>query len=274
VAIPITAGHVGVRNVFRTVRRTLRIPTLTALARKLALIRCDITYRVWKVFNREKNFADFYAWQVIRKLDAGHAHKTLGKRRIDRDTLLANPAQHDPASFAATGTEEFSELVLRGMQPGHKVIEYGCGSLRIGQHCIRLLADEHYVGMDITDRFYSDGKDMLDPSLIASKHPQFFVISNQSLSAVANWKADFIFAAAVTQHVPPFELDSFLDKLCSLKHKDARLVLFFVAADQETRLKGKSWTYTASELTAIVQRRLPYAALKVVPWCSHASQQA
>ena len=219
-AIPITDGHAGVRNVFRTVQRTLRIPTLAALARRMALIRCDITYRFWKAFNCEKNFADFYAWQVIRKLDAGHAHKTLGKRRIVRDTRLANPAEHDPASFAATGAEEFAELVLQGMQPGHKLIEYGCGSLRIGQHCIRLLADEHYAGMDITDRFYSDGMDLLNPSLIASKHPQLCVISDQSQSTVSNWKADFIFAAAVTQHVPLFELDSFIDKLCSLKHKD------------------------------------------------------
>lgn len=232
------------------------------LAARLALWRTDIIYRVWRLVNREKSFADFYAWQVTRKLDRGRAHKTLGKRRIESDAMFATAPEHDRMSFAARGSVEFAELLRQGLQPQHKVVEYGCGSLRIGQRCIALLPDRHYVGMDITARFFRDGRDMLEPEA-AAKHPRFHVINDASLLEVRAWQPDFVFAAAVTQHVPPFELDAYVDRLCRLKQPHTRLVLFFVAAEREVRLKGKSWAYAASQLTTRLEQGCPGVRLQV-----------
>ena len=233
------------------------------LAARLALLRTDVIYRLWRLANREKSFADFYAWQVTRKLDRGRAHKTLGKRRIERDAVFAAAPEHDSTSFAARGSVEFAELLRQGLHPQHKVVEYGCGSLRVGQRCIALLPDRHYVGLDITERFFRDGRDMLKPELVAAKHPRFHVINDASLLEVSVWKPDFVFAAAVTQHVPPFELDTYIDRLCRLKHPHTRLVLFFVAAEREVRLKGKSWASAASQLTTRLEQCFPGVRMQV-----------
>jgi len=244
----------GISVAMSTVRNRRSNFGFATLARRVALLRNEVTYRIWKILNRNRSFAEFYVWQVGRKLDGGREHKSLGKRRIVPQCMCGTRTKRGAAAFVATGTVEFEELQLHGIRPHHRVVEYGCGSLRVGQHCIRYLSDGNYVGMDITDRFFLDGVDLLEPGLQTGKRPRFFIIDDNSIRKVAAWKPDFIFATAVTQHVPPFELSQYIERLSCLRHQHARLVLFFVAADREVRVKGKSWAYPPSRLVEILRR--------------------
>jgi SAM-dependent methyltransferase len=46
------------------------------------------------------------------------------------------------------GKLQFDFLVQEGLQPAHRLLDVGCGSLRGGVHFIRYLEDGHYYGID------------------------------------------------------------------------------------------------------------------------------
>ncbi len=46
------------------------------------------------------------------------------------------------------GKLQFDFLVQQGLQPSHRLLDIGCGSLRGGIHFIRYLDDGHYYGID------------------------------------------------------------------------------------------------------------------------------
>lgn len=52
------------------------------------------------------------------------------------------------ADYDATGREVFDLLIAQGLQPQHRLLDYGCGSLRVGKHIIGYLEPEHYFGLE------------------------------------------------------------------------------------------------------------------------------
>ncbi len=230
----------------------------------MAAARNDLVYRAWRLLHPGQSFAEFYVWQVTRKLDRGGAHKTLGKRRIGQGSIFGAAPEHDLESFASHGRTVFAELLELGLRPDQKVVDYGCGSLRIGQHCIDFLEPGNYVGLDVTDRFFRDGAEILGARYMATKRAEFFVIGDDVLIQVAARQPDLIFTAAVTQHVPPFDLGLYLDRLCSLKGRTTRLIVYFVAAEHQVRLKGKSWAYPPGRMAALLAARCPGATLRIL----------
>lgn len=51
-------------------------------------------------------------------------------------------------SWDAIGQHQFDFLVQQGLQPHHRLLDVGCGSLRGGVHYIQYLEDGHYYGID------------------------------------------------------------------------------------------------------------------------------
>ncbi|MFT4582806.1 MAG: hypothetical protein ACI915_002867 [Gammaproteobacteria bacterium] len=265
VAKPIAAEQAGVRNVSRALWHALRNPKLTPIASQIALIRREITYRGWKVFNRQKNFADFCAWQVIRKLDRGRAHRTLGERRIDQDSLFATPAPHDSASFAAGDTEEFAELVLHGLHArtqGRRVR-------------LRIMADWPALHSPFRPQtlcwiryyraifFRQQGDARSRPYRIKATP----VLRNLRSMSERGCKLETGFRFRRCGYTARTAVRSGVLHRYALPPETAgRALSAFLRgkADREVRLKGKSWTYEASQLTSIVKRRLPDAQLKVI----------
>lgn len=119
---------------------------------------------------RTLGHGELYAKKIGTKLRKGAAHATLGGRAWDG-------AQGDlgkewsSESFATRGVRVFEELQRLGLRPGMRCIDYGCGSLRIGQHVMRLLEPGCYTGLDVTDEFYTYGLANIGPELVAEKRP-------------------------------------------------------------------------------------------------------
>lgn len=215
-------------------------------------------FALWKQLNRDKNFADFYAWQITRKLDKGRAHRTLGARRFDRDNLFSAAPVHNAKTLGQRRPDLLIDhFISLGLEPHHVVVDYGCGSLRVGRHLIDYLDAGKYWGLDVTDRFYKDGLGLLEPETQRCKGPQCRVISTSSLAEVAAHKPDFIFSVAVLKHVPESDLDGYFDKLCGMMHAKTTLVVTFSASQREERISGKSWSWSNRRIAKLVRARLP-----------------
>ncbi len=90
-----------------------------------------------------------------------------------------------------------------GCQPHHVVVDYGCGSLWIGEAFMDYLEPGNYVGLDVADGFYVEALTRFPEGYVAERRPMLRVISPDSLREVRDRKPDFILSTGVLMHVPP-----------------------------------------------------------------------
>jgi hypothetical protein len=221
--------------------------------RGAALLR----YRLWRMRNPERGHGDYYAERVTRRLDRGEGHSTLGsaeRRDVRRRTTRGATRDAGDLDHWQRGAGTFGFLKAYGLDPWHKVVDYGCGSLRIGMHFIDHLAARRYWGVDVTRRFFDDGVSLLDPAMIAEKAPRLDVISDQTLREIQLWQPDWVFSISVLMHVPPAEIEGFLRNITGLLSPGARAVILFDQTPRNLQTAAMAWTYSESFLCETLRR--------------------
>jgi hypothetical protein len=216
-----------------------------ALAKRSASL---LRYRVWRLRNPDGSHGDYYADRIVRRLDSGRGHATLGLQERPRPQSSTRGAGGDSLDLWARGAGTFRFLQAYGLTPLHKVVDYGCGSLRIGMHFIDHLASGQYWGVDVTPRFFEDGMRLMDPDLLAQKAPRLDVIAEPTLRAIRDWQPDWVFSVSVLMHVPPVEVDGFLRKVTDLLAPGARAVILFDRTERNAQTAPMSWTYNEAFL--------------------------
>lgn len=152
---------------------------------------------------------------LAEKLKQGTRHSSLGANLRGVD------------DWWSAGKSKFEKL-LRGFAIGRddRVVEYGCGSLRVGAHFIRHLDRGRYFGLDVSQGLVDIGRELLGEALLREKAPRLAAIDERSLAEAARFDAAFVFASAVAYCVQPDENDEFLRNLARLAHRPGA-VLFF-----------------------------------------------
>lgn len=234
---------------------------LASLRARLTMLTTDIRYWKWHRSHPTDSYGDFYAATVTRRLDSGKSHRTLGKRQWTRDADSGMPSW-SATSFNERGEDQVRLLLQLGLKPQDRCIDYGCGSLRLGQHLMRLLQPGHYCGIDVTDRFYRDGLTFIDPALVTEKRPDLGVIEPTNLARLAQNPPDFLFSYAVLKHVPPAELPRYFSNLAQLIGRRTKAVVFFTEGPAQRRTSNMSWAYPGEMLRDLLLRAHP--DLKVV----------
>ncbi|MEO6579784.1 MAG: class I SAM-dependent methyltransferase [Sphingomicrobium sp.] len=231
-----------------------RLEKVSAL-RKLSIWWADRKATSWQRRNPGRPFSDYYVAHVRRHLDRGRPHPTLGNQGFDHE--VGTKIGWDQANFATRGRNAWREYLAAGVEPWMRIVDYGCGSLRVGQHAIRFAERGNYWGIDVSQSFIDDGRKLVDPSLIEDKRPQMSVISDELINLIAVWEPQFIFSHTVLQHVPEAELEAYFKRLAIMMGPACRAVLEFVAAPRTQRHKAMSWAYSDAHLYAIAAKADP-----------------
>jgi len=264
IAVPAPAVNASVAGLGQRLAKAFFLAEYSSLGALAAISFTNAQFYFWRLFNRKGKFSDFYAWQITRKLDSGRAHRTLGARRFDVDNVFGNVAKHDAHSLQCRRPDHLIDRIIElGLERGDVLVDYGCGSLRVGQHLIAWLDAEKYWGLDVTDRFFNDGLNMLEPGCDDAKRPQLRVINEQSLDEVRSARPDFIISIAVLKHVPEYELDTYFDNLCGLAQETTTLAITFSESATEKRISGKSWSWSQHRIKKLIEERLPNHTIKV-----------
>lgn len=232
-------------------RRLRELPAIKAIANGISKRR----FKVWKSKNPGGTFGEYYAAKTIAGLKEGRSHYTLG----GRGKTKGHTARIDwtPEDFAKRSLDIWEAVRGFGLTPEMKCVDYGCGSLRIGQHAMRFLDSGNYCGMDVVDTFINQGLELVDPDVIAEKMPELLVISPQSLDKIRAWRPDFIFSSAVIQHVPPEELEEFFRCVERLMIKRCTAHVIYISAPRMTQVKALNWVYPAEFLLAAMNSAAP-----------------
>ncbi len=185
----------------------------------------------WRSENPEASFAEFYVLNAMERIRTGQSPPlTLGLGITQH--LGVRRAERTVDWFRATG-----------LAPCHVCVDYGCGTLWIGEALMTYLEPENYVGMDVTDHFYTEGLTRLAPEFVAVRRPMLRVISEQSLDEVKSRKPDFLFSTAVLMHVPPSEMDDFFAKLTYMATPKSRIFVEHGTAPWSRGISPHKWPW-------------------------------
>jgi hypothetical protein len=177
--------------------------------------------------------AQFHMVQALRGIRQGASHHSLG--------LNLEGGQ----DFWDAGASKAARYISQAsVKPSDRVIDYGCGSLRIGAHFIRFLDPGCFWGLDVTDGFYEIGKTAIGAELIDRKAPRFGVISDKEIAEAEKFDADFVYSNAVCYQVHPEELGTYFGNLARLSGKPGcQLIFNCMLADPPVRYNVHSWAW-------------------------------
>jgi hypothetical protein len=152
-------------------------------------------FSLWSLRNPGRSFKQFYADCAANSLAINKCHASLGPN--------LRPGR------AESARRTFERLLTYGIRPDDIVVDYGCGTLRLGALFIEYLKADRYIRLDIDRRILTAGREQLADDIVATKRPTLEVISKESLARVAARKPRWVCSKGVLQHVPPEELDDY-----------------------------------------------------------------
>jgi len=197
----------------------------------------DAEFIAFKREHPDATFAQYQMGLMARKIGDGSSHPTLGANLVD--------AAGNKLDFWTAGAAKAKSLIRSGeVTPDRRVIEYGCGSLRIAAHFIKYLEPEKFYGADVVDGFYEIGKTLIGEALLREKRPRFDVISDATVENLARFSADFIYSSSVCYHVHPDEIAFYFAALEKITAKPGAILMFDVKlTDKPTRYLSHSWAW-------------------------------
>jgi hypothetical protein len=193
--------------------------------------RRHLRYPLWRLLHPFTRYEAYYAWVVTRKLARGRKHPAIG-----------------PHAKAARGEREMIAVLLRhGLQPHHTLVDYGCGSLRLGKPLVEFLEPGKFWGLDLAQEFLDAGVVHIG-ALQVAKRPHLHVIGAEGLAAAKAARPDVIAAWHVCGKIPDQIFEDFFRKIVGLMHQRTRAFLQFEETPTRRQLHGLAWSIPRAKL--------------------------
>lgn len=150
-------------------------------------------------------------WIKYSKKPYRQFYQRLMQREATKDPKVAVGGMWDEV-----GKLQFNFLINLGLKPQHKLLDFGCGSLRGGLFFIDYLNIGNYTGVDISKELLASGKCFLAETGLTHKNP--ILINNQdfSLRELQENIFDFVISFSVFTHMPVQDLKECLKNIIQL----------------------------------------------------------
>ena len=202
------------------------------------------------------------------------------RRRFDRSTAktlrAGSPAHYTayvgpPDEYDLMGAMQFRLLATLGLRSSHTVLDFGCGSLRLGRLLIAYLEPGRYVGLEPNKWLVDEGIDQeLGRSVLRVKQPRFF--DNDDFDATkCGGPFDFVIAQSIFSHTGMDLMEKAISTSGrSLTPTGVMLFTTVPPDDQRPPFQGNGWRYpgltphAAPDVAALIAR-LGLAG-REIPW--------
>jgi SAM-dependent methyltransferase len=193
----------------------------------------DKEYLAAKTSNPDATFSKIEWEKIARQIAKGEAHETLGG-------VLKNGSP-----WAKAGASKFKKFKsILEIARTDRVLDYGCGTLRIGVHFIKYLKPKCFMGLDPIPELIEHGKCLLGTKLLAAKAPVLARIDELGLAAAEQFSADAVISSDVAFHIHPDEAPDYFRKLSRVTCKNgARLVFDGKITDRPYRYNESGWSW-------------------------------
>lgn len=151
-----------------------------------------------------------------------------------------------PKRFGLLTELQMSLLSALALEETDRVLDFGCGSLRLGRSLIPFLHKGGYCGIEPNGWLIEDGLDYESGrDICAVKAPRFD--SNADFDCtVFNESFDFIVAQSIITHAGPDQANRMLETAARALKADGMIVLSYIKAKPGAALPGAGWSYPAN----------------------------
>lgn len=178
-----------------------------------------------------------------------------------------------PKQFDFMGATQFRLLTTLGLRENHRVLDFGCGSLRAGRLLIPYLAPSNYFGLDPNRWLIEDGiTSELGRDIIATKKPTFRYDDDFDASHFGT-TFDFIVAQSIFSHAGRDIIARTLDSFRSTLALDGIILATFIQPHQlgdQPEFTGAGWIYPGCVTYQLgtVEKLIVQAGLtgRSIPW--------
>lgn len=95
------------------------------------------------------------------------------------------------------------ELMIKcGLKPEHRLLDFGCGSLRGGLRFVNYLDSGNYWGVDMSSQLLGAGKKFLRQQRLTGKRPNLLLVDGTEFGVLDGLEFDFAIAFGVFTDVP------------------------------------------------------------------------
>jgi SAM-dependent methyltransferase len=182
--------------------------------RALYLIRA-----LFRIAGRSWN--DFYAWM----LDFQDRHVTLDQI-LRRGT---STKKHRGLWDWQRGQYFLTYMSRHGLQPTHRVLDYGCG---YGRGTIPLLRHQevggHYIGTEISKRRLALAQEWIRREGLSGKSYELVLSKDNTMRFLPDKSVDVIWVLSVFNHMPDRELDLALKAMARILASRGRLFCYYL----------------------------------------------
>lgn len=170
--------------------------------------------------------------------------QTRAEEMIDRHGFLGVPRH----SFEAGGRAQLVRLLQHGLLPESKVLEIGCGCLRVAYWLVRFLDPDGYCGIEPAKQRVEYGRRYLfaDEEL-ERKRPRFDHNAEFDTSVFVT-EFDYFLAGSIWTHCSKGHIETTLDGFArDTGPSGVFLTSYLPATDREEDYMGTTWVGTSHE---------------------------
>ena len=206
---------------------------------------------------------------------------TEAQRHIPRQDAkgLAPGSEHysayigPPDQYDFMGATQFRLLTTLGLRETHRLLDFGCGSLRAGRLLISYLLPGHYYGVEPNAWLVEDAiQHEVGQDQIRLKRPCFSNNANFSVDEFGV-KFDYIVAQSIFSHAGRDLIERALSNFRSNLQHDGLVLATFIHANTRgfgDEYGGNGWVYPGCVVydPATIQRMIRAAGLHgaLLPW--------
>lgn len=146
-----------------------------------------------------------------------------------------------PNHYDLVSAMVFNLLTCIGLRQHHRVLDIGCGSLRVGRLLIPYLNQEHYFGVEPNRWLVEDGiANEIGADLVRIKRPTFsFHASMEEFKSPLN--LDYVIAQSIFSHCGKDLIEQWLSQV-SFHLKDCGALVATFLIDSKD-FEGRGWIY-------------------------------
>jgi SAM-dependent methyltransferase len=171
-----------------------------------------------------KDWTAFYTDRMNREAE-------ISKGKRPSDIYLGQSASH------------LEDLIAAGMQPHHRVLDYGCGVMRTGLTVIPYLDAGNYTAVDISEVRLDKGRGLLAESGIEPGSYQAFTVADCTLDELTGYQFDYVWAQSVLTHMPASEIRVMLRAMQSRLAPGGQFLFTFSTGETYKRRHVKDFWY-------------------------------
>lgn len=147
-----------------------------------------------------------------------------------------------PADYDLVAAMTFSLLAVLGLRQQHRLLDIGCGSLRVGRLLLPYLNPGCYVGLEPNAWLVAEGIRLeVGQDQVEIKQPRFVFGADASELLADGARFDYAIAQSIFSHCGPDLLDTWLAQVAGLLADEGALLATFLEGPQDNAVGG--WVY-------------------------------